>query len=43
MMTNLLLPFRLREGSGEGLLSSSVTPGPITASPLTPPASGRGM
>ncbi len=43
MSANLLLPFRLREGSGEGLLSSSVTPGAITAPPLTPPASGRGM
>ena len=32
------LPFRLREGPGEGLLSKFR----ITRPPLTPPASGRG-
>jgi len=43
MSANLLLPFRSREGSGEGMPSSSVTSGATTAPPLTPPASGRGM
>jgi hypothetical protein len=43
MTANLLLPSRLREGSGEGLLFSIVPPAIVTAPPLTPPASGRGM
>ncbi len=43
MMTNLLLPSRLREGSGEGTPAPIVTCEAMSSPPLTPPASGRGM
>ena len=36
-------PFRLREGSGEGLASMCRTPVCTSAPPLTPPAGGRGI
>ena len=43
MSANLLLPFRLREGSGEGTPAPIVPCEAMSFPPLTPPASGRGM
>ncbi len=37
-----MLPFRLREGSGEGL-APIVGLATMSLPPLTPPASGRGI
>ena len=43
MSANLLLPARLREGSGEGPPAPIVVREAVSSPPLTPPASGRGM
>ncbi|SFO01351.1 hypothetical protein SAMN05428984_1615 [Sphingomonas sp. OK281] len=43
MSAYLLLPSRMREGSGEGTPSPIVPCEAMSFPPLTPPASGRGM